>query len=231
MAGKRITDLPLVPLLYPIDYIPVARDNQTLRIAGSAVVASHIYEPHRKVNEFTSRKYQYLEDNTLTITPEMNNTAVAIPNNVVTITISTTGAFKLGLQVDLFSISEYAVEVKIPLQFSYSYITADGEITENARGVFKGYGSSINPYEMLKLVHIAPGVWIRIPQGGNTQALQLPPETYAVEEPRVGEMEAPVIIDTTGNKLDLIAIDGRSIVSIGDSSTTFVSIQGSAAYS
>lgn len=228
MAGKRITDLTLAPVLYPIDSIPVARDNQTIRLPGSAFVGSDVYEPHRILNAYSSRKYLYLTDNELEITPDMNNMVVAVASNAIAISIGASDAFQLGLCVELFSVSRLTVNVAFPDHFQYKYVSTGG-VTTASSGEFRGTGDTINPYETLKIVHIAPGFWLRIPQGGYTVGDVIAPENSSVAPPEQ-TITAPTIIDISGSKLDLVSVNGTSLVSIADSNQTFISIQGSAAY-
>ena len=232
MAGKRITDLPLVPILYPFDYFPAARDTQTIRVPGSAMVASHIYEPHRKINHYSSQKYFTTDGATFTITNSMNNGKLVVTEGNIIIKISNlpADAFELGFQFEIFSASTTVVQLDLPLEdFSYYYHSLIDEEVYEGSGTMYGRGMSINPYEYMRLVHVAPNIWTRAAAGSSPLGNVVENINEVTEVPVTPV--APTIINTSGNNLDLSTINGTdTLVSIGSNQTTFISINGAAAY-
>lgn len=231
MAGKRITDLTLAPLLYPIDFIPVARDTQTMRVAGSAVVASHIYEPHRIVNEFSSQKYFLAEEGGFTILPSMNNGKIVITGSQIDVSFANelNSPFELGFEFELFSAFSKAVHINLPRKDIGYYYKVNGSSFLTTGVLYGGAIESLNPYESVRIVHLAPGIWTIVSQGNAAI------ETSIVTLPEVNVIDnlvvPTIVIATSGVPLDLTSIDEvNTYASIANSSVTFVSINGASAY-
>lgn len=235
MAGKRITDLSLAPTLFPFDYIPVARDTQTVRVPGSAFIASDIYEPHRLVNEYSSQKYLFVESDTLTITDLMNNAFIGVDTDILNVVIDSNGIYPLGFQVEIFSARD--TTIKVNLQETFSFKTP-GDIPASA--AFKGRGGDINAFESLRLIYIKPNIWLKLPVAAGAVATPTAVTIIETTQPPVVELpplptETVVVVDTTGTKPDLVSIfvlDGvtTELVSIGSTSTTLQAINGNNAY-
>ena len=238
MAGKRITDLQLVPLLYPHDYFPAARDNQTIRVPGSAMVASHIYEGHKRINDYTSQKYLYIAstDQEFEIAATMNNATVAIASDVLVVKFKGGDAFPPGFRVDLVSVIPVTIDMHYPEAFSYTFLDPETNLTNQVNGFFYGGGADINPYECVRIIHGTTNTWIKLRVGGATAAAQpqtqsSTPEVVEVDLPPI-VVAPPTVVVVTGNKLNLASISNTSteLVTIGNSTTTLESINGTNAY-
>lgn len=243
MAGKRITDLALAPTLFGIDYIPVARDTQTVRVPGSAIMTTNGYESDRAANLYARRKYELLDGvSNYVIRPDSNNKNVVIDNvSNFSPSISKDNGeyFPLGFEIDFTSLDMEGFSFTMNNRGIYSFVNNNGELaSEQPFSVFGGV-NHMDAYDTIRVSHIAPNVWLKrtIMMGDDPVANAIIINAAASQQPIAAYVDdsislSAVVIDTTGAVLSAttIASQGTYLATIASSSTTMVSIQGANAY-
>jgi len=171
MAGVKISELSRTSQLLSRDYIPIARDNLTYSLPGSAVVSMDLYLRDKLENVYSGRKYVALGEATQyqLIKRADNNTLFAYESDATSpevqfeIDPSPTSQFSLGFEFEIINLSkkELKITVKKTSTSEYTWVDPSNGIVTTSTYEVLGPQTSISQYEAIKFTHVSGELWLK----------------------------------------------------------------------
>ena len=171
MAGVKISELSKAVQLLSRDYIPIARDNLTYSLPGSAVVSMDLYLRDKLENVYSGRKYVLMQEafqyrlikradnNTLFVHESESPT----PEVQFEIDSSPSTQFSLGFEFEIINLSRAELKISLKKTATSEYTWVDpstGNVTTSTYSVL-GPTTSIGQYEAIKFTHVKGELWIK----------------------------------------------------------------------